>query len=66
VWALSALPDPRPNNKPRTGSATDTDEGLQYAIMVGLCCIMEKAYNRLIMKGLPRDAPPVVDEFEEL
>ncbi|KAG1849663.1 hypothetical protein DFJ58DRAFT_729449 [Suillus subalutaceus] len=65
-WALSALPDPYPNNKPKTGSATDTDEALQYAIMAGLCYIMEKAYNRLIMRGLPRDAPPVVDDFEEL
>lgn len=65
-WALSALPDPYPNNKPKAGSATDTDEALQYAIMAGLCCIMEKAYNRLIMRGLPRDAPPVVDDFEEL
>jgi hypothetical protein len=27
---------------------------------------MEKAYNRLIMRGLPRDAPPIVDDFEEL
>ncbi|KAG0699790.1 hypothetical protein DFH29DRAFT_30780 [Suillus ampliporus] len=27
---------------------------------------MEKAYNRLIMTGLPRDAPAVVDDFEEL
>ncbi|KAG0699795.1 hypothetical protein DFH29DRAFT_808457 [Suillus ampliporus] len=61
-WALSALPDPYPNNKPKTGS----DEALQYAIMAGLCYIMEKAYNRLIMKGLPRDAPAVVDDFEEL
>jgi hypothetical protein len=34
--------------------------------MAGLCFIMEKAYNRLIMKGLPRDAPAVVDDFEEL
>ncbi|KAG2116402.1 hypothetical protein DEU56DRAFT_748325 [Suillus clintonianus] len=65
-WALSALPDPYPNNKPKTGSATDIDEALQYAIMAGLCYIMEKAYNRLIMAGLPRDAPPIVDDFEEL
>ncbi|KAG2145151.1 hypothetical protein DEU56DRAFT_789068 [Suillus clintonianus] len=49
-----------------TGSATDTDEALQYAIMAGLCYIMEKAYNRLIMAGLPRDAPSIVDDFEEL
>lgn len=35
-WALSALPDPYPNNKPKTGAATDTDEALQYAIMAGL------------------------------
>ncbi|KAG1724914.1 hypothetical protein EDB19DRAFT_1757958 [Suillus lakei] len=34
--------------------------------MTGLCYIMEKAYNRLIMRGLPYDAPPVVDDFEKL
>ncbi|KAG0699792.1 hypothetical protein DFH29DRAFT_935056 [Suillus ampliporus] len=61
-WALSALPDPYPNNKPKAGS----DEALRYAIMAGLCYIMEKAYNRLIMRGLSRDAPAVVDDFEEL
>jgi hypothetical protein len=57
-WVFSALPDPYPN-KFNSGSVIDPDEALQYAIIAGLCFIMEKAYNR-------RDAPAVVDDFEEL
>ncbi|OAX40378.1 hypothetical protein K503DRAFT_768638 [Rhizopogon vinicolor AM-OR11-026] len=34
--------------------------------MDGLCSIIEKAYNHLIMNGLPHDAPAVVDDFKKL
>ncbi|OJA09883.1 hypothetical protein AZE42_10390 [Rhizopogon vesiculosus] len=34
--------------------------------MPELCSIMEKAYNHLIMNGLPHDAPAVVDDFKKL
>ena len=34
--------------------------------MAGLTRIMARAYNRLIAKGLPRDAPPIVEDWDEL
>jgi hypothetical protein len=34
--------------------------------MAGLTRIMGRAYNRLISKGLPMDALPLVDDWEEL
>jgi lysyl-tRNA synthetase class I len=34
--------------------------------MAGLTRIMGRAYNRLISKGLPRDALSLVDDWEEL
>lgn len=59
-WALADLPDP----------SGDSDAGsevrVRKAVMAGLTRIMKKAYNRLISEGLPRDAPPMVDDWEEL
>ncbi|KAF9495714.1 hypothetical protein BDN71DRAFT_1390971 [Pleurotus eryngii] len=53
-WALADLPDPDPSPK------------LRKVVMAGLTRIMEQAYNRLISRGLPRDAPAVVQDWDEL
>jgi len=57
-WALVDLPDP--------GLAVDRDAKVRKAVMGGLTRIMARAYNRLISLGLPRDAPPVVEDWEAL
>lgn len=54
AWALAALPEPTPDPLEDI-----TDATVRYSIMAGLCCIMEQAYNRLILLGLPRDAPAI-------
>ncbi|KDQ29028.1 hypothetical protein PLEOSDRAFT_1039400 [Pleurotus ostreatus PC15] len=60
-WALADLPDPCP-----PGDEYSEEAKIRKAVMAGLTCIMEQAYNRLISKGLPRDAPAVVQDWEEL
>lgn len=39
---------------------------LRKVVMAGLTRIMEQAYNRLISRDLPRDAPAVVQDWDEL
>ncbi|KAJ8457280.1 hypothetical protein ONZ45_g18373 [Pleurotus djamor] len=53
-WRVSDLPDP-----------CDTDP-LRYAILAVMTKFMCEAFNRRVDIGLPRDAPPVVLDFEEL
>ena len=68
-WPLAALPDPGPAPGARSGSSSnmpDSEAMVRKAVMAGLTRIMARAYNRLISEGLPRDAPPIVDDWEEL
>ncbi|KAF8156934.1 hypothetical protein B0H34DRAFT_479030 [Crassisporium funariophilum] len=62
-WPLSDLPDPDLEEGDRVLSE---EAKLRKAVMAGLTRIMALAYNRLISKGLPRDAPAIVDDWEEL
>jgi hypothetical protein len=61
-WALTDLPDPSEDKD----SDSDSEARIRKAVMAGLTRIMARAYNRLISEGLPRDAPPMVDDWEEL
>jgi len=53
-WTLSSLPDP-----------ADPDP-LRYAILAVLVRLLSISFNRRIQRGLPRDAPPIILDFEEL
>ncbi|PMD41189.1 hypothetical protein L207DRAFT_389354, partial [Hyaloscypha variabilis F] len=53
-WPVNAIPDPEDSNPQR------------YAILAVLTALMCRAFNRLIAKGLPRDAPPIVHDWEAL
>ncbi|TDL18594.1 hypothetical protein BD410DRAFT_493961 [Rickenella mellea] len=55
TWPVHAIPDP-----------ADTKDPSRYAILGGLTEIMCMSFNRLINEGLPRDAPVVIGDFEEL
>ena len=52
-WAIRDIPDPK-----------DPDS-LRYAILACLARWMYSAFNRRIGLGLPRDAPPIVEDFSE-
>jgi len=63
--SLSAdLPDPGLGGN----KLPENEAKLRKAVMAGLTRIitMKLAYNRLISKGLPRNAPPIVEDWEEL
>src|SRR5262245_54864265 len=53
-WPVSDIPDPQ-----------DPDSA-RYAVLAVLTRLMCSAFNRRIELGLPRDAPPIVLDFEEL
>jgi hypothetical protein len=53
-WAVADLPDP-----------ADSDP-LRYAILAVLTRLMCQSFNHRIDLGLPRDAPPIIEDFEEL
>ena len=53
-WPVAAIPDPK-----------DPDP-VRYACLAALTRIMCKAYNRLIEQGIPRDAPPIVHDWDEM
>ena len=53
-WSVSDIPDP-----------ADPDP-LRYAILAVITKLMCIAFNRRIDLGLPRDAPAVIEDFEEL
>lgn len=61
-WALADLPDPGLGDD----GLPESEAKLRKAVMAGLTRIMKLAYNRLISKGLPRNAPAVVMDWEEL
>jgi hypothetical protein len=65
AWALAALPDPGPDVA-EDSENSDSEAMVRKAVMAGLTRIMARAYNRLISEGLPRDTPPMVDDWEEL
>jgi len=53
-WAVHEIPDPKDHNPQR------------YLILAVMTALMVRAFNRLILKGLPRNAPPIVVNFEAL
>lgn len=53
-WPVNAIPDSK-----------DTD-AQRYAILAVLTALLCRAFNRLIEKGLPRDAPPIVSDWDAL
>lgn len=57
-WRVSDIPEPPP-------SITDRE---QRAVLAAIPYLLVKAFNRLIQQGLPRDAPPIMDDalMEEL
>ncbi|KDQ10993.1 hypothetical protein BOTBODRAFT_97703, partial [Botryobasidium botryosum FD-172 SS1] len=62
TWALSNLPDPGLG----CDGLPEQEAKIRKAIMAGLTHIMEMAYNRLISRGLPRDASAIVEDWAEL
>ncbi|TFK54709.1 hypothetical protein OE88DRAFT_948755 [Heliocybe sulcata] len=54
-WAVADLPDP-----------ADTQDPARYAVLAGITYLLCEAFNRRIELGLPRDAPPIVEDWEEL
>ena len=61
-WSVSSLPDPgaAPANEDFSNSQ------LRYTILAVLTKLMCDAFNRRIELGLPRDAPAIIEDFEEL
>jgi hypothetical protein len=53
-WLVHAIPDP------------EDPDPLRYAILAGLTEILCLSFNRLIRRGLPRNAPPIIGNFEVL
>lgn len=53
-WAVCEIPDPKDPDPKR------------YAILAVLPHLLVPAFNRLIERGLPRDAPAIIDDLEEL
>lgn len=53
-WPVNAIPDPEDSDAQR------------YVILAVLTELMCRAFNRLIDKGLPRDAPPIVSDWDAL
>ncbi|KAI9895098.1 MAG: hypothetical protein M1814_000323, partial [Vezdaea aestivalis] len=53
-WRVMDLVDPKDNDP------------LRYAILSALPSLLVPAFNRLIERGLPRDAPAIIYDFEEL
>lgn len=54
-WAVHKLPDPK-----------DTAHPSRYAALAATTYLMVDAFNRRIEFGLPRDAPAIVEDFDEL
>jgi hypothetical protein len=53
-WSVEDIPDP-----------TDPDP-LRYAVLAVITKLMCEAFNRRVDLGLPRDAPAIIVDFEEL
>jgi hypothetical protein len=54
-WAIVDLPDP-----------ADTRDPARYAVLAAMTHLLCEAFNRRVELGLPRDAPPIVEDWEEL
>ncbi|RPD57593.1 hypothetical protein L226DRAFT_610631 [Lentinus tigrinus ALCF2SS1-7] len=54
-WSVSSIPDP-----------ADFGDPLRYAVLAVLTQLMCDAFNRRIALGLPRDAPPIIQDFDEV
>ena len=54
-WAVADLPDP-----------ADERDPARYAVLAGLTELMCESFNRRVEHGLPRDAPAIVEDWEEL
>ncbi|KIJ57805.1 hypothetical protein HYDPIDRAFT_171532, partial [Hydnomerulius pinastri MD-312] len=53
-WSVCDLPDP------------EDHDPLRYAVLAVLTRLMCTSFNRRVELGLPRDAPPIIEDFEEL
>ncbi|RDB21984.1 hypothetical protein Hypma_011002 [Hypsizygus marmoreus] len=68
-WRVSSLPAPRTRNTSdddRSPKYPDLDAQVRYTILAVLTRIMCDSFNRRIELGLPRDAPAIIEDFEEL
>ncbi|EFI28334.1 hypothetical protein CC1G_13863 [Coprinopsis cinerea okayama7 len=65
-WAVSSLPDPSASDDGPGSSDPSNDEQVRYTILAVLTRLMCDAFNRRIDLGLPRDAPAIIEDFEEL
>ncbi|KAJ8469928.1 hypothetical protein ONZ45_g16727 [Pleurotus djamor] len=65
-WLVSSLPDPYAPNANNEDQPPSHDEQLRYAILSVLTQLMCDAFNRRVELGLPRDAPAIIEDFEEL
>ncbi|KAG6814668.1 hypothetical protein H0H93_012661 [Arthromyces matolae] len=54
-WAVVEIPDP-----------ADTHDPARYAALAAITHLLCDAFNRRIELGLPRDTPPIVEDWEEL
>lgn len=54
LWAVCDIPDPHDMHPER------------YAILAVMPALMVRAFNRLIERGLPRNSPAIILDFEEL
>ncbi|KAJ8520743.1 hypothetical protein ONZ45_g2480 [Pleurotus djamor] len=65
-WLVSSLPDPCVPNASNEDQPPSHDEQLRYAVLAVLTRLMCDAFNRRVELGLPRDAPAIIEDFEEL
>ena len=54
-WAVADIPDP-----------ADERDAARYALLAGITRLLCESFNRRIELGLPRDAPPIIEDWEEL
>jgi len=64
-WPISSIPEPRTPNA-NNDDPSPPDEQVRYTILAVLTRLMCDSFNRRIELGLPRDAPAIVEDFEEL
>lgn len=65
-WPVSSLPLPCTSNDDGPGLNDSHDEVVRYTILAVLARLMCDAFNRRVELGLPRDAPAIIEDFEEL
>ncbi|KAF8910123.1 hypothetical protein CPB84DRAFT_1764668 [Gymnopilus junonius] len=60
------LPDPRNLASRSSSESHDPDAHLRYTVLAILTRIMCDSFNRRVELGLPRDAPAIIEDFDEL